>query len=98
MRLDARTQMPVPTAAKLKSNEHDRGHEIDYGTRRTIASGTRSRNETKAEKRERKAAVKRQARERRALKSEMKNAFREEYRAQNKHEVLLGVSKVAVQF
>lgn len=97
IRLHPRTQLPVGGPAA----ELPHALETDFGARRKPKGDTakpRNRMETKEEKRSRKAAVKEAARERRAIKSEMKNAFAQEMRVQENHAVALGKSKVVMQF
>lgn len=72
---------------------------MDYGSRReTVPVAIRTRGETNEEKKVRKAVVKEAARERRALKSEMKKAFSMEHSKQVKHAASMGKAKVAVKF
>lgn len=97
IRLDKRTSLPTGPADS-SPDVRDAARDRDYGSRRsTHVTGPRSRNESKEEKRARKAAVKEAARTRRALKSEMRNAFAEESLMQHKHAAALGKSKVAVR-
>lgn len=97
--LDARTQAPkefIPTSDVAASSRQ----EVDFGSRRIVrvARTVRERGESKDEKKARKNAVKEDARERRALKSEMKKAFRAEDVKQNAHAASLGNAKVSMQF
>lgn len=100
IRLDPRTQAPEGYMPGADNTPSDPGL-IDFGSsRREVAQNTlaRERGESKEEKRARKAAVKEAARERRALKSEMKKAFGSESVKQNRHATALGTSKVAMKF
>lgn len=99
IRLDPRTQAPAdfvyqPDAMGSSSQA------FDFGSQRDNQSGTskREKGESKAEKKARKAAVREAARERRALKSEMRKAFGAETLKQSRHATALGKSKVAVKF
>lgn len=98
IRLDPRTQAPVDYMPMAGSSQAKGA--ADYGSRRDVAeeAHSRSRNESKEEKKARKAAVKEAARERRALKSEMKKAFGSEQVKQSRHSTSMGTSKVAIQF
>lgn len=94
IRLDPRTQLPVGAAPERAPVQRD-----DFGSqRRAPATKAREKTETKEEKRKRKASVKQAARERRAVKSEMKSAFAKESRTQERHATALGKSKVVVHF
>lgn len=98
IRLDPRTQAPadyMPTLGVVSG-----AGPADFGSRREGARDiqARSRSESKEEKKARKLAVKEAARERRALKSEMKKAFGFEHVKQSRHASAMGTSKVAVQF
>lgn len=97
IRLDPRTQAPADYMPMSMSGG---GGPMDFGSRREGGQEvhTRSRNESKEQKKARKAAVKEAARERRALKSEMKKAFGSEQNKQSRHATAMGTSKVAVQF
>lgn len=101
IRLDPRTQAPegyMPGAGASSSADAEL---MDFGSsRREVAQNTqaRERGESKEQKRARKEAVKEAARERRALKSEMKKAFGSESVKQNRHATALGTSKVAMKF
>lgn len=97
--LDPRTQAPaefMPAAAAGASSRQD----VDFGTRRIVRvqRTLRDKDESKEDKKARKVAVKEAARERRALKSEMKKAFRAEDQKQSTHAARLGNAKVSVQF
>lgn len=99
IRLDPRTQAPIdymPETGRDKAGADF----VDYGSRRANPAnvGARDKSETIEVKRARKAAAKEAARERRALKSEMKKAFASESAKQSRHAVAIGSSKVAVQF
>lgn len=98
IRLDRRTQLPV-LGDSVEVGESDLHLRRDFGSRRPpgIPTGPRNKNETKEEKRARKAATKEAKRARRVLKSEMKDAFAKETLVQNRHATALGKSKVAVQ-
>lgn len=98
IRLDPRTQAPAEFLPAVKDGP-SRSDATDYGSRRDNAvTAVRTKNESKEEKKARKAAVKEAARERRALKSEMKKAFGAESVKQGRHATALGTSKVAVKF
>lgn len=105
IQLDPRTQAPaqfVPAGASAAPSAT--AHQpIDFGSRRAnepvmFNHGSRRKDESKHDKKARKAAVREAARERRALKSEMKKAFGAEGVKQNKHSAALGNSKVAIRF
>lgn len=101
IRLDPRTQAPegyIPGTGASPSADTEL---MDFGSsRREVAQNTqaRERGESKEQKKARKAAVKEAARERRALKSEMKKAFGSESVKQSRHATALGTSKVAMKF
>ncbi|KAI0562758.1 Low temperature viability protein [Gracilaria domingensis] len=96
IQLDPRTQAPAefgegdwPTASASS---------VDYGTRRAAPNvSSRTRGESKEEKKARKTAAKEASRERRALKSEMKRAFGAEKTKQGRHATAIGKAKVAVK-
>lgn len=99
IRLDPKTQAPadfMPNASAPASSSIA----MDFGSRREVvhSSAGRNKDESKEEKKARKAAVKEVARERRALKSEMRKAFGAEHVKQDRHATALGTSKVSIQF
>lgn len=100
IRLDPRTQAPEGYIPSVRANASEAAP-LDFGSsRREVAQKTqaRDRGESKEDKRARKAAAKEAARERRALKSEMKKAFGSESVKQNRHATAIGTSKVAMKF
>ncbi|CDF37139.1 unnamed protein product [Chondrus crispus] len=100
IRLDPRTQAPEGYMPSVRANASEAAP-VDFGSsRREVAQKTqaRDRGESKEDKRARKAAAKEAARERRALKSEMKKAFGSESVKQNRHATAIGTSKVAMKF
>lgn len=105
IQLDPRTQAPaqfVPAGASAAPSATTH-QPVDFGSRRAnepvmFNHGSRRKDESKHDKKARKAAVKEAARERRTLKSEMKKAFGAEGVKQNKHSAALGNSKVAIRF
>lgn len=100
IRLDPRTQLPIGAVPDMR-DARDRDLTEDFGARRKPAQGAgraRVKDESKEEKRLRKAAVKSAARSRRKVKKEMKLAFGAEAREQGAAAAAQGESKIAVHF